>query len=700
MRLKMGKLLGYIFAFALSTTIVYSEKFLATMPGAYPQKADDYICTRIPLTNFASKIGYVTGFKPIVNDSVHHIILSSCDEWMPIDTTPFPDSCHSQCRTHILYAWAHHGSPLMLPEGSAFEIGKNTEIKSLSMEVHYSRRVEKPDYATIELTYTLDPQPNRAGIILLYNDITTIPPHVQHFPSNISCTLHTNAPLRVIGVRVHSHDLNRGVYSYVYRPSDDEYHLIAKSNAQWPQTFYKPTQLSAESDPTYLRNGDILMGRCVYDSMDRDTTTEMGSTHADEMCNVYIMYTMNALRDPPVPEMCADDRVPDVWENAPAEAIEYVTNTPPAPVEEEEAPSKSPIPRAIKFEPDNDWSVKGIHLSKVSGIAFANDADEKPVLYALLRGNNPWNPESFDDNFEYIEQSAEYISSPILKIDPVSGRIIESFGNDQFIMPHGLSIAKDEEGKPIALWVTDVARHQVLKFNWNAWSKPSMILGRLNKPGNDGESFCQPADVAVASTGEIFVADGYCNQRVVKFSPDGKYITEWGVGGVDAHGGSSKGFLIAHSIVILPATNGGVEQVCVADRERGMIDCYDLNGHRIVRYGGSVLQPSVYAITFHPLYKLMFGVTGPSSGGFGATGKYLAVYEEENAETAFVFRPLFGSNESSGNLFRYISDRDHVIDLYLNSPHDVEIDSDGSMLFVAQMEAPYLSKINIIQSDE
>lgn len=104
--------------------------------------------------------------------------------------------------------------------------------------------------------------------------------------------LRTDVPLRVIGIRTHAHDLNRGVYSYYYRPNDGMYHLIAKGNAQWPQTFYKTSQLSAGPDPIFLRNLDILMGRCVYDSTGRDVATEMGSTHADEMCNVYIMYTM------------------------------------------------------------------------------------------------------------------------------------------------------------------------------------------------------------------------------------------------------------------------------------------------------------------------------------------------------------------------------------------------------------------------
>lgn len=107
--------------------------------------------------------------------------------------------------------------------------------------------------------------------------------------------------------------------------------------------------------------------------------------------------------------------------------------------------------------------------------------------------------------------------------------------------------------------------------------------------------------------GEIFVADGYCNQRVVKFSPNGDYITEWGVEGVDgAEGSGKKGFLVAHSITIVPASaegTNGVEQVCVADREHAQIDCYDLNGHRLAQYGGSILKPSVYAISFSPAYK-------------------------------------------------------------------------------------------------
>ena len=39
--------------------------------------------------------------------------------------------------------------------------------------------------------------------------------------------------------------------------------------------------------------------------------------------------------------------------------------------------------------------------------------------------------------------------------------------------------------------------------------KPALVLGEKFKPGNDEGHFCKPTDVAVASTGEFFVGDGF-----------------------------------------------------------------------------------------------------------------------------------------------------------------------------------------------
>ena len=42
-------------------------------------------------------------------------------------------------------------------------------------------------------------------------------------------------------------------------------------------------------------SGDILHARCEFVSH-RDTTTHIGSTGKDEMCNFYMMYHMNATK--------------------------------------------------------------------------------------------------------------------------------------------------------------------------------------------------------------------------------------------------------------------------------------------------------------------------------------------------------------------------------------------------------------------
>lgn len=61
--------------------------------------------------------------------------------------------------------------------------------------------------------------------------------------------------------------------------------------------------------------------------------------------------------------------------------------------------------------------------------------------------------------------------------------------------------------------------------------KPLLALGEAFVPGSDKSHFCQPTDVAVdPDTGNIYVSDGYCNTRILTFSPEGKYLSHWGAG--------------------------------------------------------------------------------------------------------------------------------------------------------------------------
>lgn len=95
----------------------------------------------------------------------------------------------------------------------------------------------------------------------------------------------------------------------------------------------------------------------------------------------------------------------------------------------------------------------------------------------------------------------------------------------RFYLPHGVTIDKEEN-----IWLTDVALHQVFKFPPVAKNErtPLLALGKAFVPGNSAVRFCKPTSVAVTSWGDFFVADGYCNSRLIKFNKAGVKIMEIG----------------------------------------------------------------------------------------------------------------------------------------------------------------------------
>lgn len=120
--------------------------------------------------------------------------------------------------------------------------------------------------------------------------------------------------------------------------------------------------------------------------------------------------------------------------------------------------------------------------------------------------------------------------SPVLRYDP-SGRLVESWGEGMFVWPHGFHL--DDDGN---LWTTDARGadgkgHTVMKLSKDG--EVLMTLGTPGVAGADEDTFDGPADVLVAPDGSIFVADGHGNDRVVKFSPDGEFVLEWGEEGTD-----------------------------------------------------------------------------------------------------------------------------------------------------------------------
>jgi len=151
-------------------------------------------------------------------------------------------------------------------------------------------------------------------------------------------------------------------------------------------------------------------------------------------------------------------------------------------------------------------------------------------------------------------------ADPLIVFDP-KGKYLRSWGRGMFGNPHGLRIDKQDH-----VWVTDNGDHQVMKFT----NKGELLLtlGIKGKAGTDARTFNRPTDIAFAANGDFFVSDGYGNSRVVKFSPAGKYLLDWG------KKGSQPGeFNTPHSIQI---DSKGL--VYVSDRENNRIQIFDQNG--------------------------------------------------------------------------------------------------------------------------
>ncbi|KAM8778331.1 peptidyl-glycine alpha-amidating monooxygenase isoform 4-T7 [Rhynchonycteris naso] len=622
------------------------------MPGVTPKQSDTYFCMSMRLPT--DEEAFVIDFRPRASmDTVHHMLLFGCN--MPSSTGSYWFCDEGTCadKANILYAWARNAPPTRLPKGVGFRVGGEAGSKYFVLQVHYGDisafRDNHKDCSGVSLHLTRLPQPLIAGMYLLMSVDTVIPAGEKVVNSDISCH-YKKYPMHVFAYRVHTHHLGQVVSGY--RVRNGQWTLIGRQSPQLPQAFY-PVE-----HPVDVSFGDILAARCVFTGEGRTEATHIGGTSSDEMCNLYIMYYMEAMHA--VSFMtCTQNVAPDMFRNIPPEA------NIPIPVKsdmvmmhghhkETENKDKTSLLQQPKQEEvlEQDFHVEealdwpGVYLlpGQVSGVAL----DPKNNLVIFHRGDHVWDENSFDSMFVYQQRGLGPIEEDtILVIDPNNAAVIQSSGKNLFYLPHGLSIDKDGN-----YWVTDVALHQVFKLDPNSKEGPLLILGRSMQPGSDRNHFCQPTDVAVEpNTGTIYVSDGYCNSRIVQFSPSGNFITQWGEesSGINPKPGQ---FSVPHSLALVPHLG----QLCVADRENGRIQCFQTDTKEFVReIKHASFGRNVFAISYVP--GLLFAVNG---------------------------KPYFGNQEPVQGFVMNFSNGE-IIDIFkpvrkhFDMPHDIAASADGTV---------------------
>ena len=159
------------------------------------------------------------------------------------------------------------------------------------------------------------------------------------------------------------------------------------------------------------------------------------------------------------------------------------------------------------------------------------------------------------------------------------GKLVSSWEQHDhlFIWPHSVKVNPYDPERHV--WVIDgrsgESAEQVFKFTRDG--RLVMRLGEYKVAGTDRTHFGGPTDIAFLPGGDFFVTDGYKNGRIVRFSKDGRYLSEFG------RRGSGPGeFNTVHAIAI-----DAQGRLFVADRENRRIQVFDQNGKYLYEFGGT-----------------------------------------------------------------------------------------------------------------
>ena len=199
------------------------------------------------------------------------------------------------------------------------------------------------------------------------------------------------------------------------------------------------------------------------------------------------------------------------------------------------------VPNYIKMPP-------GLYLGEAMGVA----TNSKGHLFVFTRSANTRLFE-FDQNGKFVREIGE--------------------GNYGFEFAHSVRVDPEDN-----IWVVDEGTNMVIKFNpagkivMVIGHRPEAVAGAVTTVGIQPKpagkyTLGRPTDVGWDAQGDIFVSDGYVNNRVVKYDKNGRFITQVG----SEKAGSEPGQLnLPHGLAVDAKGN-----VYVADRSNNRMQVFD-----------------------------------------------------------------------------------------------------------------------------
>ncbi len=207
----------------------------------------------------------------------------------------------------------------------------------------------------------------------------------------------------------------------------------------------------------------------------------------------------------------------------------------------------------IEYEVTEGWDQlpEGWAYTEVVGVGV----DSRDRVYVFTRGDHP------------------------LIVFDKDGKFLDAWGEGMFTRPHGVCMHSGDR-----LFLVDDEGHTVNRFSLDG--KRELRIGDgtpsdtgyvpLKSPVSRASGpFNAVTNVAVTPSGEIYAADGYGNARIHKFTAEGEHLFSWG------EPGSGEGqFNLPHGIALDSAG-----RVYVADRENSRVQIFSPEGKFLNQWG-------------------------------------------------------------------------------------------------------------------
>jgi hypothetical protein len=225
----------------------------------------------------------------------------------------------------------------------------------------------------------------------------------------------------------------------------------------------------------------------------------------------------------------------------------------------------------------------------LAGGAFAQSSlfdryDVNMNKWAQLPESQPWGGETTWVAADGKGQVVVMVrAAPYFRVFKTDGTFVKAWG-DKSLFNEAHSVFFDREG---AMWAVDPNDHVIYKFDNDG--KIIQTIGKKGVKGDDTshEAFNRPATLTFGKNGDVFVADGYINSRVVQFDKNGKFIRI--IGGVK---GSAPGQMqLVHGVAI-----DSKDRIIVSDSDNKRLSVFDKNGKFLTTWavpcrGGIAIMP-------------------------------------------------------------------------------------------------------------